>query len=48
MHGETHTMDLPMWLGPDPDLAMVEADMRAWEEAHPCECDALCVCEEGT
>jgi len=29
----------------DPDLWLVTADQRAWQEAHPCRCDALCVCD---
>lgn len=37
-----------VWLGDDPDLALVRADMRAWAEAHDdrCECEAICVCED--
>lgn len=34
-----------VWLGPDPELALVHADMDAWAEAHPCDCHALCVCD---
>jgi hypothetical protein len=44
-HGDTPGVDLGVFLGPDPDLALVQADMGAWAEAHPCECEALCECE---
>ncbi len=33
-------------LSDDPDLWLITADMQAWSEAHPCECEALCECEE--
>lgn len=29
----------------DPDLWLARADAQAWEDAHPCECDAMCECE---
>ena len=45
-HGETPGLDVAVWLGPDPELALVHADMAAWSEAHPCECEALCECDE--
>ena len=45
-HGGTPGMDLHVWLGDDPQLALVTADMAAWDDAHPCECDALCECPE--
>lgn len=36
-----------MWLGDDPDLALVHADMGAWLDARPeCKCPALCVCDD--
>ena len=47
-HGDPQ-QDVPIdvWLGPDPDLALVEADMDAWAAAHgcrgyngTCDCDA--------
>lgn len=46
-HGQP-APDMPadVFLSDDPDLAMVEADMAAWHEAHPCECEAMCVCDE--
>ncbi len=37
---------LDVFLSDDPELALVHADMHAWSEAHPCDCHALCVCEE--
>jgi hypothetical protein len=43
-HGEPEEVDLPIFLGPDPDLALVKADMDAWAEAHPCDCEDLCEC----
>jgi hypothetical protein len=46
-HGDTPGVDLNVWLGDDPELALVTADMDAWDEAHPCECDALCECPEA-
>jgi hypothetical protein len=29
----------------DPELALVNADMALWHELHPCDCEALCVCD---
>lgn len=26
-------------------ILLVDADAHAWSEAHPCDCDALCVCD---
>lgn len=37
---------LDVFLSDDPDLAMVNADMDAYLDAHPCDCEALCVCDE--
>lgn len=45
-HGDTPAIDVAVFLGPDPELALVHADMNAWAEAHPCDCEALCVCDE--
>jgi len=25
---------------------MVEADMGEWMDAHPCECEAMCECDD--
>ena len=38
--------DVPadVWLSDDPDLALVHADLNAWADAHPCKCEAMCVC----
>lgn len=44
-HGDPQPIQLEVWLGPDPELALVEADMGAWHDAHPCDCDALCECD---
>lgn len=46
-HGEPQeAFPVDVWLGDDPELALVHADMAAWHEAHPCECQALCECED--
>ncbi len=45
-HGDPAPVDLSVFLGPDPELALVTADMGVWAEAHPCDCEALCVCDE--
>jgi hypothetical protein len=39
-------VDEQTFLGDDPALALVTANMHAWLEAHPCDCEALCVCDE--
>jgi hypothetical protein len=46
-HGETAGVNVAVWVGPDPDLALVAADLHAWAVAHPCECEALCECDRG-
>ena len=28
-------------------MALVTADLAAWEAAHPCECEGLCECDDG-
>lgn len=47
-HGESPTVEietlLPVWLSDDPELSLVLADLSAWMDAHPCECEALCEC----
>jgi hypothetical protein len=46
-HGETTgEVDVETWLGDDPALALVTADLHAWMLAHPCECEGLCTCED--
>lgn len=46
-HGEyDDEFPIAVFLGPDPELALVHADMDAWLEAHPCDCDAKCTCEQ--
>lgn len=48
-HGSpTAPVPLEVWLGPDPELALVNADMHAWTLAHPCDCEALCECETNS
>jgi len=45
-HGQPDSpVPVDVFLSDDPDLAMVFADMDAWMDAHPCECEALCVCD---
>jgi hypothetical protein len=48
IHGRTSgVVDAPTFLfGPDPSLAMVEANMTAWLKAHPCACEARCECDD--
>lgn len=43
-HGAAKRVDLAAWLGDDPALGLVTADARAWDAAHPCDCEALCTC----
>lgn len=45
-HGGTVGVDLAVWCGDDPALALVTADQRSWQAAHPCVCEALCICDE--
>jgi hypothetical protein len=46
-HGETTGVTDPeLLLGDDPDLANVFADLAAWQLAHPCDCEALCECDD--
>lgn len=46
-HGETPGVTEPeLLLADDADLANVFADLAAWSESHPCECEALCECDE--
>jgi hypothetical protein len=44
-YGQTTPLPLDALLDDDPDLWLTAADMRAWSEAHPCECEALCICD---
>jgi hypothetical protein len=47
-HGAETPLPLEALLSEDdPDLQLVNADMAAWHEAHPCDCEAGCTCEEG-
>jgi hypothetical protein len=44
-HGGSRAVDPAVFFGDDPDLALVNADPHTWMEAHPCDCEALCVCD---
>jgi len=44
-HWSSVGIDETVWLGDDPDLALVGADMDVWLEAHPCSCDGICECD---
>jgi hypothetical protein len=46
-HGYPTPLPVDALLAEDPDLWLAAADMRAWSEAHPCECEALCECERA-
>jgi hypothetical protein len=46
-HGHSSPVPIDALLADDPDLWLVNADMRAWAEAHPCECEALCTCDRA-
>jgi len=45
-HGEPGPVDVAAWLGDDPHLALVNADLGEWLAAHPCHCEDLCRCDE--
>jgi hypothetical protein len=47
-HGQPRGVDVAYWLGPDPELGLAHADMGAWMDAHPCECEALCACDSDS
>jgi hypothetical protein len=38
-HGDPQPVDESVFFGPDPELALVTADMGVWLDAHPCTCD---------
>jgi hypothetical protein len=46
-HGELSVSEHDLAAIPkdDAELALVFADMHTWALAHPCDCEALCVCE---
>jgi hypothetical protein len=46
-HGRGGAVPIDALLADDPDVWLAIADMRAWSEAHPCECEALCECEQA-
>ncbi len=45
-HAAVEPVDLPTFFGQDPELALVHADPVAWSDAHPCDCDGLCLCDD--
>lgn len=45
-HAPAVTVPPDAALSPDPELWLAWADMDAWMDAHPCECEALCECDE--
>jgi hypothetical protein len=47
-HGAPSPVSVDVWLGPDPELALATADLHTWALAHPCDCEALCECDEDT
>lgn len=48
-HGGSVPLEAEALLADDPELQLAWADMAAWHEAHPCECEgeAGCECEES-
>jgi hypothetical protein len=46
-HGRAEPVPIDALLDDDPDMWLAAADMRAWSEAHPCECEALCECDRA-
>ena len=42
MHGHSSPVPIDALLADDPDLWLVNRRLRAWSDAHPCECEALC------
>jgi hypothetical protein len=45
VHGQPGPLSIDSLLDEDPDLWLAAANMRAWLEAHPCQCEALCECD---
>jgi hypothetical protein len=45
-HGRYYPLTVDDLTAPDADLRLVWADASAWADAHPCDCDALCVCDD--
>lgn len=45
-HGQGTPLPFEALLDPDPELQLVTGDMHAWSEAHPCECEAMCECDD--
>lgn len=44
-HAAREEVPVGVWLSSDPALALARADMTAWADAHPCECEAICECD---
>lgn len=45
-HARVSPVPLDAALSDDPDLWLATADPAVWSAAHPCECEALCTCDE--
>jgi hypothetical protein len=45
-HGAASEVDAAVFFGTDAALALVTADPVAWSLAHPCDCEALCTCDD--
>jgi hypothetical protein len=43
--GNLQPLSVEVLLSDDPDLWLATGDMRAWSDAHPCECEAICECD---
>ena len=46
-HGGSAPIPLEAAVADDPDLWLVFGDPVAWDQAHPCECEALCECDRN-
>lgn len=46
-HGDTPGLPVEALIADDPDLHNVHANMAAWHETHPCDCHAMCECDEA-
>jgi hypothetical protein len=47
VHGHSSPVPIDALLADDPDLWLATADLGAWSDAHPCECEALCTCDRA-
>ncbi len=46
-HAAVEPVPVEAALADDPDLYLVHADPDVWRAAHPCDCEALCECDEA-